>query len=325
MDSAATGKQPPVRRRRIAWAVGAAVLSVPVALLPHLDLLARGLIPIAQALVPVGAIVLVALAVASAFARAWEAALIAAAGAVLAAVPTLTPLRPGPECVPGASLTVLSFNAKFAGADPAQLAGLVRSSATDIVVLLETDEALIDALLQEQHLAPHLPYRTRDVTGGAVNGSVILSSFPLRDEEDIPGSVFDQVSAVAALPGGENVRVAAVHPPPPVWQPEDWHDAIASLTSWVRRTPDTGLIVAGDLNASFAHPVFRELAEPFRSAAEAAGPIPWPTWPQEKPVPAFTAIDHVLARNATPTGWDSAHIEGSDHRAVIADWSVCPD
>lgn len=260
----------------------------------------------------------------SLFARAWAAALILVVGATLAAAPSLTPLRGGPECAGGTSLTVVSFNAKFARADPEKLGALIRSADADIVVLLETDEALIEALLDREDLATDLPHRTREVSPGAVSGSVILSAFPLRDEEDIPGSVFDQVSAVAVLPGGEEVRVAGVHPPPPVWQPQEWHDAITELTRWVRGTPDRLLIVAGDLNASFAHPVFRTLAAPFRSAAEASGPIPWPTWPQDKPVPPFTAIDHVLARNAAPTHEEIVRIDGSDHAAIVGGWSLCP-
>ena len=311
------------RRRRIRWIVAALLLAIPAVALPHLDVLAGGIVPIAQALLPVAAIMLVLLAGISLVARAWAAALILVAGAVLAALPALTPMKGGPECAGGTSLTVLSFNAKFARADPDQLGALIRSADADIVVLLETDETLIEVLLDGQGLEAEVPYRTREVSPGAVSGSVVLSAYPLRDEEDIPGSVFDQVSAVAVLPGGDGVRVAGVHPPPPVWQPDAWHEAITDLTTWVRNTPDSRLIVAGDLNASFAHPVFRTLAAPFRSSAEAAGPIPWPTWPHDKPVPPFTAIDHVLARNAAPIREEIVRIDGSDHAAVVGGWSLC--
>lgn len=291
--------------------------------LPHVDMLAGGLIPVAQALVPVGAVALVVLAAVSLFFRAWAAAAILVIGGVLAGLPALTPLRAGSECAPEATATVVAFNAKFAGADPALLAERIAEADADIVALVETDEAHIAAVLGERGLAAALPHRTRETTEGGVRGSVILSAFPLQDEQDIDGSVFDQVSAVATLPGGDEVRVAAVHPPPPVGQPVDWRTALGELDRWIRQTPDERLIVAGDLNASYAHPGFRQLATPLRSAAEAAGPIPWPTWPQERPVPAFTAIDHVLARGAVPTGWDSFSIPGSDHRGVIGSWAFC--
>ena len=311
------------RRGQLMWAIPAVVVALFVVVLPHLDVLAGGVVPVAQALLPAGAVGLLFLALIPLIARRWVAAVILVLGAVLSSIPALTPLRAVSECAESTPLTVLSFNAKFARADPAQLVERIRSSGADVVVLVETDETLIDAVLNVEGLGSALPYRTREVSAGAVNGSVILSAFSLRDEEDIPGSVFDQVSAVAALPGGGEVRLAAVHPPSPVGQPMDWHDAISDIDSWIREASDTRLVIAGDLNSSYAHPVFRELTSSLRNAAEAAGPIPWPTWPQEKPVPAFTAIDHVLARGAVPTGWESFYIEGSDHRGVVGDWLLC--
>ncbi|QPE04836.1 endonuclease/exonuclease/phosphatase family protein [Microbacterium schleiferi] len=310
-------------RRQILWTLVALVVAVPIVILPYIDLVAGGLVPIAQALLPAGALALLVLAVVPLLARAWVAASVLAVAAVLAVVPVLTPLPAAIPCETSTPLTVLSFNAKFAGADPQQLAELVRSSGAGAVILVETDEALLDAVLAGQGLASELPYRTGEVSPYAVNGSVILSAYPLRDESEIPGSVFDQVSAVATLPDGSDVRLAAVHPPPPIGQPDRWYDGVAAIGVWIRGTDDQRLIVAGDFNASFSHPVFRDLTSGLRTAAEAAGAVPWPTWPQEKPVPAFTAIDHVLGRGAVPTGWDSVYIEGSDHRAVIANWMLC--
>ena len=220
---------------------------------------------------------------------------------------------------------MVAFNAKFAQADAAQLAEHIRRVDADAVMLLETDESLIAELLDDQGLGDALPHRTRTVTEGGVGGSAILSAHPLREAEDIPGSVFDQVSAVATLPDGGEVRLAAVHPPPPIGQPNDWRSGLARIEDWIRTTPDERLVVAGDLNASSSHPAFRGLSSSLRTAAEAAGPIPWPTWPEEKVVPAFTQIDHVLARGAQPAGWESFAVAGSDHRAVVGEWMLCQD
>ncbi|WP_322411312.1 endonuclease/exonuclease/phosphatase family protein [Microbacterium invictum] len=311
------------RRSRWVWAGVALAVAVVAVALPHLDTQAGGVIPAAQALVPLGAVGLVVLAVVPLFFRAWAAAAILVVGAVMAGLPTLTPLRAAAECATTTTVTVVTFNAKFAGADPALLAERIDEAGADIVALVETDETHIDAVLSERGLAAALPYRTRETSEGGVNGSVILSAFPLRDGEDIEGSVFDQVTAVAALPDGEEFRVAAVHPPPPIGQPADWRAGLGALEQWIREAPDERLIVAGDLNASYAHPAFRHLASTLRTAAEAAGPIPWPTWPEERPVPAFTAIDHVLARGAVPMAWDSFSVPGSDHRGVVGEWSLC--
>jgi endonuclease/exonuclease/phosphatase (EEP) superfamily protein YafD len=311
------------RRREIAWAIPALLVAIFAAVLPHLDLYSGAVVPVLQSLLPVGSVVLALLAVVLLVARVRAAAIILFAGALAAIVPTLTPIHPAPACDARTPLTVLSFNAKFAHGDPAELAKLIRAQKPDVVVLVETDETMIDALLGSQGLRTTFPYRTGEVTPGGVDGGVILSSYPLRDEERIPGSVFDQVTAIATLPDGSDLRLAAVHPPSPVGQPSDWHHGVSAIHSWIDRTSDPRLVMAGDFNSSFAHPVFRALASSLTSAAQAAGPIPWPTWPQEKPVPAFTAIDHILARGATPTGWASFHIDGSDHRAVVGNWKLC--
>lgn len=322
-DETPRGSGRPRRRWVTVWTIAAAVGAVGAAILPHLDIRGVAAIPVVQALVPLGAVALLLLAVASLAVRAWIAALILFAGATLAGAPALTPLQAGPFCESDRPLTVLSFNAKLSAADPAELADLVRVTSPDVVILLETDERLIAALRGGGDLAGELPYRTREVGAGAATGSVILSAYPLSREEDVPGSEFDQVSAVAALPGGGEIRVAAVHPPPPVWQPNGWYAGIEAIDDWAGRAPDRRLVIAGDFNASFAHPVLRRMASGLRDAAEAAGPIPWATWPEGKPVPPFTAIDHVFARGATPVGWESFAVEGSDHRAVVARWELC--
>lgn len=311
------------RRQVILWTSIAVAISSCAAALPYLEIRGVAAIPVAQALVPLGALVLLLLALTSLTFRVWAAALVFIIGAVIGGAPALTPVQVGEACETVTRMTVLSFNAKLAGADPAALAGLIRTTEPDAVMLLETGETLIDALLNEHELADVLPYRTREVTPGPASGSVVLSAYPLSLEENIPGSEFDQVSAVATLPGAGTVRLAAVHPPPPVWQPNGWLSGLDDITTWVHQTGDDRLIVAGDFNASFAHPALRRLASGLRSAAEAAGPVPWPTWPAGKPVPAFTAIDHIFARGATPTHWDSFTVEGSDHRAVIATWHLC--
>jgi len=311
------------RRQVIVWTSVAVVISVSASVLPYLEIRGVAAIPVAQALVPLGVLLLLLLAIASLIFRVWAATLVFVLGAMSSGAPALTPVHVGEACETDAQVTVLSFNAKLAGADPVALAGLIRTTEPDAVMLLEADETLIDAVLTEDELAEALPYRTREVTPGPANGSVILSAYALSQEENIPGSEFDQVSAVATLPGAGTVRLGAVHPPPPVWQPNGWLSGLDDITTWVHQTGNDRLIVAGDFNASFAHPVLRRLASGLRSAAEAAGPIPWPTWPEEKPIPAFTAIDHIFARGATPTAWNSFHVEGSDHRAVLATWNLC--
>ena len=311
------------RRQVITWTTVAATISLLAAALPYLEIRGVAAIPVLQALVPLGAVALLVFALTSMVFRLWAAALVFVIGAAISGIPTLTPIREAQACEAGTPLTVLSFNAKLSGADPAALSELIRATRPDAVVLLETNETLIDAVRIQNDLADALPYRTREVTQGQASGSVILSAHPLSLEENVPGSEFDQVSAVATMPGDVDVRLAAVHPPPPVWQPNGWLRGLDDIAAWVDQTPDDRLIVAGDFNASFAHPALRRLASGLRSGAEAAGPVPWPTWPEGRLVPAFTAIDHVFARDAAPSDWHSYAVDGSDHRAVVARWTLC--
>lgn len=170
----------------IIWTSVAVVISACAAALPHLEIRGLAAIPVAQALVPLGALALLVLALTSLIFRVWTAALVFIIGAMISGAPALTPVHVGEACETDTRVTVLSFNAKLAGADPAALAGLIRTTEPDAVMLLEADETLIDAVLTEDELAEVLPYRTREVTPGPANGSVILSAYPLSMEEDFP-------------------------------------------------------------------------------------------------------------------------------------------
>ncbi len=81
---------------------------------------------------------------------------------------------------------------------------------------------------------------------------------------------------------------------------------------------DEPLVLAGDFNASQAHPAFRLMADGLVDAHRAAG-LGWVrTWPQGRRVPPFVQLDHVLER-----GFDVLHagvvgVVGTDHAAVWA-------
>lgn len=152
-----TARRRPRQRWLIVWTIAAVVMSACAAALPYLDIRGIATIPVAQALVPVGAVALLLLAITSLAFRAWVGALVFLAGATISGAPTLTPLHVGKECESDLPLTVLSFNAKLSGVDPAALSTLIRTTEPDIVVLLETDETLIDAMLGDHGLS----HRTR--------------------------------------------------------------------------------------------------------------------------------------------------------------------
>ncbi|NUL47307.1 endonuclease/exonuclease/phosphatase family protein [Cellulosimicrobium funkei] len=244
-------------------------------------------------------------------------------------------------------LTVLSLNAEYGGVDPAALATSLRGeraggahsddSATgagetgraggvDVLVLVEADEGLITAL-REQGALDGLPYRTEAIPdepqGGTAGGAVILSAHPLRSEGVLPRFAthrhFEQPVAVVEHPELGAVRVVGIHPVPPIGEDfvPSWNDTLRGLDDWQAAHADLPLILAGDFNASHAHPQFRALADGFMPAAAAAGPFPGPTWPVGSWVPPFTAIDHVLLRGLVPRDYERLDFPGTDHRGIL--------
>lgn len=323
----------PRRRFRISVLVAAVVVALGLSVLPHLVLTAPWFVPPLQALTPVLCLVTLVLAVVLAVGRQRLAALVLAVGAVVGVVPALVPVAwPGVPTAaassPGAQgeLTVLSLNAEFAGVDRDALAAAIWDHGVDVLVLVEADEGLL-AGLQERGALEGLPHRTAmiptDPQGGAAGGAVILSAHPLRDEGVLPRFAgrrhFDQPVAVVDDPEIGPVRVVGIHPVPPVGPDfvQSWGESLRGLDRWHAEHRDHPLVLAGDFNASGAHPQFRDLAEGFTSAAAAAGPWPGPTWPVGGRVPPFTQIDHVLMRGLAPQDYRLLTLPGTDHRGIL--------
>ncbi|MFF5791307.1 endonuclease/exonuclease/phosphatase family protein [Paeniglutamicibacter sp. NPDC012692] len=293
-----------------------------LAVLPHLDLLGRGWIPVLQALVPALCLAAAVVALLLALGRRRAPALLLVAGAVLGLLPTLVPVAGMPAASPAAPLTVFSVNVEHSQADVGALADAIEARRADVVVLVEVDEELLGDLLA-RGVKGILPYRSPAVTPGDTAGTAILSRFPLKPEPRIPlaeGIVaFDQPAAVIEHPRFGPIRVAAVHPYAPVVDgAHKWRSILKSIGAWQARHTDIPMVLAGDFNAGHAHPAFRELARNFADTSAAAGILPIPTWPATGGFPAFTAIDHILVRGLAPTGWQRVLIPGTDHYGIIA-------
>lgn len=127
-----------------------------------------------------------------------------------------------------------------------------------------------------------------------------------------------QPTAVLTHPDLGPVRVAAVHPMPPHAAPHDWSVMLGQLGEWQREADEMPLVLAGEVNASTAHPQFRDLADGLASASLRWGILPQPSWPVSGPVPAFTGIDHVLVRDLRVLRSDRFTVNGTDHAGVVA-------
>lgn len=217
----------------------------------------------------------------SAVRRLWPAALVATDGALVAVLPLVT-LPTAVSCASGDSLGVFSLNALAGGTDIDALADHIAARDPQVVVLVEVTESMITEF-QATDVGARYAYRTGPLSGGGYDGSVIVSTLPLRETGGplVVGS-FDQ---------------------PAAW--------------------DARLVIAGDFNAGPAHPVFREASAGLDSAAQAAGWWVWPTWPAEGSIPAFASIDHILTRGFEPVAFERIDVSGTDHLAVAAELRVC--
>ncbi len=238
---------------------------------------------------------------------------------------------PGPQrAVAGAAddpLVVMSSNLRYGTAETRAVADAVRRQDVDVLVVLELTSAAHDRL-RVIGIGRQLPYvlgATREDAGGAA----VFSRYPVtRSSGGLtpPSLLYETPAATVQTPDGP-VVVLAAHPVPPMLrQTRRWHRELTALSAWAAETPsDLPLVLAGDFNATTAHPALRRLgAAGLRNAHLEAGGGPVATWPRfDSGWPAWLHIDHVYVRGLHITGAGTTRIPGSDHDAVWA--ALVPD
>lgn len=266
-------------------------------------------------------------------ALAWRTGPLTKGTAVIAAACLLTvhawwlaPLYVGERPVGRSpSLTVLAHNFEYGDVD--DLADLVRTRDTDVLVLTDVDTVRLDRLL-EAGLDAVLPY-SAGVDGHVVHGgSVVLSRLPVTRTTPLYEGAESRVVDVEA-PGLGRLTIVAIHTRPP-YAPDAWrndHDRVRAALTSLMAADDSAVVLAGDFNATLAHaPVRRILDLGFADAAEQVNGGWSPTWPsgghQRRlgvTVPTFAAIDHVMTSPGlvvTEAGTDA--VPGADHETVFA-------
>jgi endonuclease/exonuclease/phosphatase (EEP) superfamily protein YafD len=213
---------------------------------------------------------------------------------------------------------VAASNLEFGEAEPVALVTQLRSLDVDTLVLTEvTPDAA--ARLDDAGLARFLPHEVGSAQPGA-DGTVIFSRHRLTEvsADHLPG-LFDQPVATVHAPSGDYV-LRAMHPYPPTSRlVRAWHRQLDEAATWVAgQSNETPLVLAGDFNASHAHPSFRRLADGLVDAHRAAGSGWVRTWPQGRRVPAFVQLDHVLVRDGEVADAGAAVVAGTDHALVWA-------
>ncbi|WP_338897116.1 endonuclease/exonuclease/phosphatase family protein [Streptomyces sp. TG1A-60] len=171
--------------------------------------------------------------------------------------------------------------------------------------------------------APDYPHR-QAVEGYGSTGSVILSRYPLKAADPIPGTM-GMPGAVADIEG-HPVRLRLAHPMPPLpGQLDTWRRELGALRAYAAADTRTPTIMAGDFNASQDHAAFRGILDTGLSdTARLVGEDRRPTWPARTTPRIGAQIDHVLvsAKDFSARGVRFRELPGTDHNAVTADLTL---
>ena len=268
-------------------------------------------------LVAATAIVPVAVAV---LARNWPATAVGAVALIALTLAVLPRAFGGPTEAEGsqaAELRVLAANMKLGKADPETLVELVRDLDVDALSVEELTPRLATRLDADglRRLLPDRVLATESGSGGS--GLYARGGLGPGDVTDLPGG-FPLIRQRLALAGAAPVELISVHTTPPLsGQTDDWEAGLAAVPPPV----DAQLRIAlGDFNATLDHAPFRDLLDRgYDDAGATLGDGLTGTWPADRRLPPFAAIDHVLADGRVGIREYSVHdLPGSDHRAVFA-------
>ncbi|WP_052593766.1 endonuclease/exonuclease/phosphatase family protein [Luteipulveratus mongoliensis] len=277
-----------------------------------------GRVPVAQSVFPVFGLLAFMLVIATAVMRERRLVVVALVIALLPAILAFRAMRSDTVAAGPRDEVVMASNMEYGAADPATIVATVRERKVTSLVLVEvTPEGW--RRLRVAGLGKLLPNMVGTPRAGA-DGTVICSSRRLKALESahVPPR-FDQPVAEVQAPGGRYVLRAA-HPYPPV--PDlvhGWHDQLGELATWRAKQPrDVPLVIAGDFNASSAHPAFRHAAETMTDAHRATGSGWVRTWPRDRRTPPFVQIDHVLVRKLGVVDAGVVSVPDTDHAAIWA-------
>jgi endonuclease/exonuclease/phosphatase (EEP) superfamily protein YafD len=230
-----------------------------------------------------------------------------------------------PLFVGGASgepqLTVMTLNASYGDADPAQVLELVNDLDVDILTIQELTPRLAESLAQVG-LNDTLPFSVvQDERGHG--GIGLWSRAPMTN-----GIALDDLDVWAIRADVDTARgpvtVFAVHPARPrVSEHARWSSDLAILTQMIDSTPGA-VLVAGDFNTTRDHASFRKLERlGFADESDQAAAGIQFTFPQGLTIPPLFAIDHVLTRDVPWVAVQVATIAvtGTDHRALVVGYA----
>lgn len=219
-------------------------------------------------------------------------------------------------------MRVMTANVLEDAVDTGYLGDLIDRVDPDLVFLQEMTEGAADVLADrfEYHfLFPSEQFEGRGVASKreAECGSV-----------DLPWRSGTRVRLTVE---GKTLVAAGVHMSNPIQFPwwrsvRERRDQVEALIAWADRQDADALIVAGDMNASPAWPLYRRLADRFVdlavAAAERSGETPEPTWGWRSGWPRMLRIDHMFGSGVEAVATQVETVRGSDHHALIVDITI---
>ena len=331
-EPAAEPSEPSHRRRR--WpdvVIGVALLAlVGMGALRWLDSTAY-LVVVLQSGAPFVVVGLVLLSAATLVLRRWWMVVPVAAALAVAlsmVVPTYVS-HTSPKA--DRDLTVMAANLRYGQANPLQLMDAVRLQSVDVLVLTEATPEAIEGL-DDDGATSYFTERVGTPRADTFTGTMILSRYPLSlrsagTDPDVEATPSVQPEVDVTVAEG-HVRLKVAHPMAPLrGETGQWHAGLQRLDAWKdAQRGSEPLIVAGDFNAAFGHPVFRELATGLVDAQRAAGQGWVRTWPfSDSRMPPYVQLDHVLSRGLTLVEAGQVAYNRADHAAVWASYALPSD
>jgi endonuclease/exonuclease/phosphatase (EEP) superfamily protein YafD len=217
------------------------------------------------------------------------------------------------------TLRIVSLNVLVSNADKERVVAYLRQCDADVVVLLEVDDAWVEAIAQVDPLYPHQVLQPRDDRFGIA----VISRLPLPNQR-VSQLADGPPVVIADLPrGARGCLLVAAHPPAPIaaaWSAQ--RDSQLAAIGDVAATESRPVIVAGDLNATPWSHGFRQLVR-LRGLRDSA--LGWgiqPTWNARHWAPRIP-IDHVVVSPSVRVVSRRVGPDvGSDHLPVEATLAI---
>jgi endonuclease/exonuclease/phosphatase family metal-dependent hydrolase len=268
------------------------------------------------------------LAVATLVLRRWRMLLPVVVALAVAATVAAPAFRATSSPKASRDLTVMSANTWIGSANAGQLMDAVRFHDVDVLVVTEATPAIMRGL-DAEGASDYFTHREGIARASTFTGTMILSRYPLSVRNPGTDATAEATQSVqpeldVTAPEG-TVRLKVAHPTAPLQgDTAQWRAGLSALQSWKERLAGDQLVVmAGDFNASFGHPGFRDLAEGLDDAQRTDGQGWVRTWPfAGNRLPPFVQLDHLLSRRLTVVAAGQVAFNRADHAAVWASYHL---